>query len=102
MARPPLPPTPVRSQGGGVANIVDEAAFAAISCVLVTGFTWRPLPPCFGALKPTVHRRFLIWYRGRLHQKVLKMLAGQDLVDLPRRGPPGYPDRGPVSGGAGR
>lgn len=88
IARPLLPPARVRPQGGGVANIDDEAVFAAIIYVLVSGCAWRALPPCFGASKSTVHRRFLIWsragVRGRLHQKVLELLDGQNLVDLSR------------------
>jgi transposase len=71
-----------------VANIDDEAVFAAIIYVLVSGCAWRALPPCFGASKPAVHRRFLIWSRagvwGRLHQKVLELLDSQGLVDLCR------------------
>ncbi|KAB1977784.1 IS5 family transposase [Streptomyces triticiradicis] len=88
IARPLLPPARVRPQGGGVADIDDQAVFAAIIYVLVSGYAWRALPPCFGASKSTVHRRFLIWSRagvwGRLHQKVLELLAGQGLVDLSR------------------
>lgn len=48
-----LPPARVRPQGGGVANIDDEALFAAIIYVLVGGCAWRALPPCFGASKST-------------------------------------------------
>ena len=86
IAEPLLPPARVRPQGGGVANIDDEAVFAAIIYVLVSGCAWRALPPCFGASKSTVHRRFLIWSRagvwGRLHQKVLGLLDGHGLIDL--------------------
>ncbi|MFH8471012.1 transposase [Streptomyces sp. NPDC017991] len=57
LARPLLPPARVRPQGGGVANIDDEAVFAAIIYGLVSGCAWRALPPCFGASKSTVHRR---------------------------------------------
>ncbi|MFE0810928.1 IS5 family transposase [Streptomyces sp. NPDC058848] len=88
IARPLLPPARVRPQGGGVANIDDEAVFAGIIYVLVSGCAWRALPPCFGASKSTVHRRFLIWSRagvwGRLHRRVLELLDGQNLVDLSR------------------
>ncbi|GAA2974285.1 hypothetical protein GCM10010446_68230 [Streptomyces enissocaesilis] len=88
IAEPLIPPARVRPQGGGVANIDDEAVFAAIIYVLVSGCAWRALPPCFGASKSTVHRRFLIWSRagvwGRLHQKVLELLDGHGLVDLSR------------------
>ena len=88
LARPLLPPARVRPQGGGVANINDEAVFAAIVYVLVSGCVWRALPPCFGASKSTVHRRFAIWSRagvwGRPHQRVLQLLDEQDLIDLSR------------------
>lgn len=54
LARPFLPPARVRPQGGGVANIDDDALFAAIIYVLVGGgCAWRALPPCFGASKST-------------------------------------------------
>lgn len=64
LARPLLPPARVRPQGGGIASIDDEAVFAAIIYVLVSGCAWRALPPCFGASKPTVHRRFAVWSRA--------------------------------------
>ncbi|MGC0423637.1 transposase [Embleya sp. AB8] len=52
-------------------DIDDEAVFAAVVYVLVGGCSWRRLPPCFGASKPTVRRRFRIWSDdglwGRLH-----------------------------------
>ncbi|MFD0343343.1 IS5 family transposase [Streptomyces sp. NPDC127117] len=87
-ARPLLSPARVRPQGGGIANIDDEAVFAAIVYGPVSGCAWRALPPCFGASKSTVHRRFVIWSRagvwGRLHQKILRLLDEQDLIDLSR------------------
>lgn len=65
---------PSSSAGRRVANIDDEAVFAAVIYVLVSACAWRALPPCFGASKSTVHRRFAIWSRagvwGRLHQRV--------------------------------
>ncbi|WP_233510482.1 IS5 family transposase [Actinomadura craniellae] len=86
VVRPLLPPARVRPQGGGTVNIDDGAVFAAIMYVLVSGWAWRHLPPCFGASKSTVHRRFLIWSRagvwGRLHQVLLDRLADEDLLDL--------------------
>ncbi|MFC3349312.1 transposase [Streptomyces echinoruber] len=60
VTRPPLPSAWVRLQGGGGADIDEEAAFAAIVHVLAGGCAWRALPPCSGASKPTVHRRFPI------------------------------------------
>ncbi|WP_442815122.1 IS5 family transposase [Streptomyces sp. NBC_01775] len=91
-ARPLLPPTRVRPQGGGVANIDDGARCSPRSFMCWSAAVpWRALPPCFGASKPTVHRRFLICSRagvwGRLHQKVLQLLDGRNLIDLSRAVP---------------
>lgn len=68
IVRPLLPPPRVRPQDGGVADIDDEAVFAAIICVLVSGCAWRALPPCFRARKSTVRHRFLIWSRADVRQ----------------------------------
>jgi transposase len=88
IVQPLLPPARVRSQGGGTQNTADEAVFAAIVYVLVSGCSWRALPPCFGISKSTAHRRFLIWSHAgvwaRLHQAVLDKLAVADLLDLSR------------------
>ncbi|PPK71060.1 DDE family transposase [Actinokineospora auranticolor] len=85
VARPLLPAARVRPRGGGVRNIDDEAVFAAIVYVLVSGCAWRALPPCFGAARSTAHRRFTIWARtevfARLHRK-----SWRECVD---RGKPG-------------
>ncbi|MER7506707.1 transposase, partial [Nonomuraea pusilla] len=45
IVRPLLPPARVRPQGGGTRNTPDEAVFAAIVYVLVSGCAWRALPP---------------------------------------------------------
>ncbi|GAA3019237.1 hypothetical protein GCM10017559_49260 [Streptosporangium longisporum] len=88
IARPLLPAPRVRPQGGGIVGVADEAVFAATVYVLVSGCSWRALPPCFGASKSTVHRRFLIWSRAgvweRLHQAVLDRLADDGLLDVSR------------------
>ncbi|WP_329460887.1 IS5 family transposase [Streptomyces sp. NBC_01431] len=88
IAKPLIPPSKVRPQGGGTQDTPDEAVFAAIVYVLVSGCAWRALPPCFGISKSTAHRRFLIWSRagvwGRLHRAVLDRLAEKDLLDLSR------------------
>ncbi|WP_143590734.1 transposase [Thermoactinospora rubra] len=69
-------------------NTPDEAGFAAIVYVLVSGCAWRALPPCLGIATSTVHRRFLIWSRAgvwaKSHQAVLDNLAAADLLDLSR------------------
>ena len=88
LAKPLLPPSGVRPQGGGTQNIADEAVFAAIVYVLVSGCAWRALPPCFGAARSTVHRRFTIWARAgvfaRLHREILERMRESGLLDLSR------------------
>jgi transposase len=88
IAKPLIPPSKVRPQGGGTQDTPDETLFAAIIYVLVSGCAWRALPPCFGISKSTAHRRFLIWSRagvwGRLHEAVLHRLDDAGLVDVTR------------------
>ncbi|MFF2963985.1 transposase, partial [Streptomyces sp. NPDC057963] len=57
IAKPLIPPSRVRPQGGGTQDTSDETLFAAIVYVLVSGCAWRALPPCFGISKSTAHRR---------------------------------------------
>ncbi|GFE06480.1 hypothetical protein Scani_27480 [Streptomyces caniferus] len=88
IAKPLIPPSRVRPQGGGTQDTPDETLFAAIVYVLVSGCAWRQLPPCFGISKSTAHRRFLIWSRagvwGRLHEAVLHRLDDTGLIDVTR------------------
>ncbi|MFG2896038.1 IS5 family transposase [Streptomyces zaomyceticus] len=88
IAKPLIPPSRVRPQGGGTQDTPDETLFAAIIYVLVSGCAWRALPPCFGVSKSTAHRRFLIWSRagvwGRLHEEILHRLDDAGLLDLSR------------------
>lgn len=88
IARPLIPEDRARPQGGGTANTPDETLFAAIIYVLVSGCSWRALPPCFGISKSTAHRRFMIWSRagvwGRLHKAVLHQLDDAGLIDVSR------------------
>ncbi|MBJ3810202.1 IS5 family transposase [Streptomyces flavofungini] len=88
IAKPLIPPSRVRPQGGGTPDTPDETLFAAVIYVLVSGCAWRHLPPCFGISKSTAHRRFLIWSRagvwGRLHQAVLHQLDDAGLIDVTR------------------
>ncbi|MGA5552401.1 transposase, partial [Streptomyces pseudogriseolus] len=88
IAKPLLPPSKVRPQGGGTQDTPDETLFAAIIYVLVSGCAWRALPPCFGISKSTAHRRFLIWSRagvwGRLHEAVLHRFDDAGLLDVTR------------------
>ncbi len=88
IARPLIPASKVRPQGGGTRGTPDETVFAAIVYVLVSGCAWRALPRCFGISKSTAHRRFLIWSRarvwGRLHEAVLHRLDDAGLIDVSR------------------
>nr|WP_095877440.1 IS5 family transposase [Streptomyces sp. TLI_235] len=88
LVEPLLPAARVRPQGGGTANLDDEAVFAAVVYVLTTGCAWRHLPPCFGLSKSTVHRRFTIWTRdglwGRLRRTMLEHPVAADVLDVSR------------------
>jgi transposase len=88
IAKPLIPPSKVRPQGGGTQDTPDEPLFAAIVYVLVSGCAWRALPPCFGISKSTAHRRFVIWSRagvwGRLHEAVIDRIDECGLLDLSR------------------
>ncbi len=88
VARPLLPAVSVRPQGGGKQSASDEAVFAAVVYVLVSGCAWRSLPPCFGVSKSTAHRWFVIWTRAgvwdRLHRAVLDVLAEHGVLDVSR------------------
>lgn len=88
IAKPLIPPSKARPQGGGTQDTPDETLFAAIIYVLVSGCAWRALPPCFGISKSTAHRRFLIWSRagvwGRSHEALLHRLDDAGLVDVTR------------------
>jgi transposase len=88
IAKPLIPPSKVRPQGGRTQDTPDEPLFVAITYVLVSGCAWRALPPCFGISNSTAHRRFLIWSRagvwGRLHEAVLHRLDDAGLLDVTR------------------
>ncbi|WP_405784426.1 IS5 family transposase [Streptomyces sp. NBC_00859] len=88
IARHLIPPSRVRPQGGGTQATPDETLFAAIIYVLVSGCSWRALPPCFGVSKSTVHRCFMIWSRagvwGQFHEAVVHRLDDAGLIDVCR------------------
>src|SRR4051794_8273251 len=87
-AKPLIPPSRGRPQGGGTPDTPDETLVPAILDVLAAGCAWRALPPRPGISKSTAHRRFLIWARagvwGRLHEAVLHRLDDAGLVDVTR------------------
>lgn len=88
VAEPLIEKPAVRPQGGGRARSDDEAVFAAVVFVLVTGCPWRKLPPIFGASWQTVHRRYGQWTRAglwrRLHRRVLDDLGVEGMLDWSR------------------
>ncbi|MFJ8637494.1 IS5 family transposase [Streptomyces sp. NPDC093568] len=98
IAKPLIPRSKVRPQGGGTKHTPDETLFAAIIYVLVSGCAWRALPPSFGISKSTAHRRFLIWSRagawGRLHEAVLHRLDDAGLLERGEHTGPSPVDRG--------
>ncbi|MFC6700361.1 transposase [Streptomyces thermocoprophilus] len=54
-------PAPPYAQGGGTQRADDEAMFAAIVYVLVSGVPWRALPKTFAVSWQNAHRRFTQW-----------------------------------------
>jgi transposase len=75
-ARPLLPRSVARLQGGGAQRADDEAMFAAISFVLVTNSAWRVMPKVFGVSWQTAHRRFGEWSRHALWSRLADSAAG--------------------------
>jgi transposase len=76
---PLLPEFNPRPQGGGTAATDKRAVFTAIVFVLTCGCAWRHLPAEFGVTVPTAHRRFLLWAKAgvfdRIHRAVLDRLG---------------------------
>ncbi|MGW1075961.1 transposase [Streptomyces sp. NPDC002537] len=70
LARPHLPRPAVRPQGGGTQRADDEATFAAIVYVLVSGVPWRALPKAFTASWQNTHRRFTQWSEAGLWDRI--------------------------------
>jgi transposase len=59
LAEPNLPLSPARPQGGGAQRVDEQALFAAVVYILVTGSPWRALPRIFGVSWQNSHRRFI-------------------------------------------
>jgi transposase len=56
IAKPLIPPSRARLQGGGNTGASDKGQFAAIVYVLVSDCAWCRLPPA-SAYQSTAHRR---------------------------------------------
>lgn len=63
-----------RPQGGGNQRVDDEAVFASITYVLVSGAPWRNVPKSFGVSWQTAHRRFTEWSRVGLWEELDRSL----------------------------
>ncbi|MEU3608346.1 transposase [Streptomyces sp. NPDC035033] len=59
LAQRVMPAPARRPQGGGTRRPDDEAVFASVLYVLVSGSSWRGVPGAFGTPWQTAHRRFL-------------------------------------------
>lgn len=70
LARPYLPRPAARPQGGGTQRADDEAMFAAIVYVLVSGVPWRALPKAFAVSWQNTHRRFTQWSEAGLWDRI--------------------------------
>ncbi|MEU6487789.1 transposase [Streptomyces sp. NPDC046887] len=77
VARRQLPRAAVRPQGGGSQRADDEAMFAAILYVLVSGVPWRALPGTFTVSWQNAHRRFTQWSEAGLWDRVLEAAGAQ-------------------------
>jgi transposase len=79
-AEPLLPAAPVRPQGGGAPRTDEQALFAAVVYVVVTGSPWRALPRVFGVSWQNSHRRFVQWTNdglwGRMRDAVAQVGTG--------------------------
>ncbi|MFJ8661229.1 transposase [Streptomyces sp. NPDC093795] len=61
LARHLLTTGTARPQGGGTRRADEEAVFAAVLYVLVSGESWRALPKSFPVSWQNAHRRFGQW-----------------------------------------
>nr|WP_276319333.1 transposase [Streptomyces griseoviridis] len=75
IAKPLIPPSKVRPQGGGTPDTPDETLFAAIVYVLVGGCAWRALPPCFGKVAEYVQSLEEARGRGPVGRRGQRVLA---------------------------
>ncbi|MFE5867725.1 transposase [Streptomyces roseifaciens] len=85
LARPHLPRPAVRPQGGGTQRADDEAMFAAIVYVLVSGVPWRALPKTFAVSWQNTHRRFAQWSEAGLWDRIRESARRQQAPDHTRQ-----------------
>ncbi|WP_162231652.1 transposase [Allosalinactinospora lopnorensis] len=89
LAAPLLPWFAHRPQGGGTAATDEEAVFAAVVYVLVTGCPWRQLPSVFTVSWQTAYRRFRRWTRAGvwrdLHRSAVQQAYAPSVVYWARR-----------------
>jgi len=85
LARRHVPEPALRPQGGGTRRSDDEAMFAAIVYVLVSGVAWRSLPKTFGVSWQTAHRRFTQWSEAGLWKRLSEVPETPLVPPLVRR-----------------
>ncbi|MFC5215355.1 transposase [Streptomyces coerulescens] len=79
LARHYLPRPAQRPQGGGTQRADDEAMFAAIVYVLVSGVPWRALPKTFAVSWQNTHRRFTQWSEAGLWDRIRESSRRQQM-----------------------
>ncbi|MEU1513147.1 transposase [Streptomyces sp. NPDC005811] len=79
LARHYLPRPAQRPQGGGTQRADDEAMFAAIVYVLVSGVPWRALPKTFAVSWQNTHRRFTQWSEAGLWDRIREASRKQQM-----------------------
>jgi transposase len=76
LVQPLLPGFAGRQQGGGTAPVDERRVFTAVVYVLTSGCAWRQLPPHLGVSAATAHRRFTVWTRADLWNRLQDRALG--------------------------
>lgn len=85
LARHLLATGPVRPQGGGTRRADEEAVFAAVLYVLVSGESWRALPKSFPVSWQNAHRRFGQWCDEDLWNRMAATARATPRISAPVR-----------------
>lgn len=85
LARHLLDTGTVRPQGGGTRRADEEAVFAAVLYILVSGESWRALPKSFPVSWQNAHRRFGQWCEEDLWNRMAATARATPHISAPVR-----------------
>ncbi|MER5486492.1 transposase [Streptomyces sp. NPDC002812] len=85
LARHLLATGTVRPQGGGTRRADEEAVFAAVLYILVSGESWRALPKSFPVSWQNAHRRFGQWCEEDLWNRMAATARATPHISAPVR-----------------